>query len=216
MHRPLLVALAISCSLLMNSKAQPQEHEKTFSAAEVLKWQEREFAAPSSYRLSDNGDYLIASCQPGQASALYLEQALKIDETPYLNWRWRIPKSPPKLAAERSKQGDDFMARIYAVSEQGIFGLATKAVNFVWAAEPAIGSAWPNPFTDQAMMVVQRNSESATATWLTEQVNLAEQFQRHYDLTLDHIDGLALMVDCDNSGGHREFHLERIWFSAQP
>ena len=46
------------------------------------------------------------------------EQAVDLARTPWLNWRWRAAETPAWSAAdERSKQGDDFLARVYVIKE---------------------------------------------------------------------------------------------------
>ncbi|MGQ4277298.1 DUF3047 domain-containing protein [Pseudidiomarina sp. E22-M8] len=203
------VALGVIASATVSSTLFAQE--LNFTPVTIVDWPVREFEHPSNYQLQDG--VLNATCTAGQASALYLEQEVALSQQPYLNWRWRVIRSPLALTNERVKGGDDFSARIYAVAERGLFGLTSKAVNFVWTHDQPVGASWPNPFTEQAMMVAMRNQSSPTHEWVTERVHLPKQFQRHFGLQLDAIDALALMVDCDNAGGKRHFQLERIWFS---
>ncbi|MDN7125451.1 DUF3047 domain-containing protein [Pseudidiomarina terrestris] len=201
-------------ALLSAAVLSPQAlavEDSNFAPASIIEWPVREFEAPSSYQVTDG--VLNATCKSGQASALYLERELELTEKPYLNWRWRVMQPPLALDEERVKAGDDFSARIYAVAERGLFGLSSKAVNFVWTYDQPIGASWPNPFTEQAMMVAMRNQSSPIGEWVTETVHLPEHFQRHFGVQVETIDGLALMVDCDNAGGERRFQLQRIWFS---
>lgn len=208
-QRILIASIIVGAALPGALSAQ----DLNFSPATIVDWPVREFEEPSSYQLQDN--VLDASCTSGQASALYLERQIALSEQPYLNWRWRVMQPPLAVDEERVKGGDDFSARIYAVAERGLFGLSSKAINFVWTHAQPIGASWPNPFTEQAMMVAMRNQSSPTNEWVTEKVHLPDHFQRHFNLQLEAIDGLALMVDCDNAGGERRFQLERIWFSAE-
>ncbi|MFC0446165.1 DUF3047 domain-containing protein [Pseudidiomarina halophila] len=205
-----LTASIIFCA---TAPGVPFAQDLNFTPAAIVDWPVRKFEERSTYQLQDG--VLDASCKAGQASALYLEKEIGLSEHPYLNWRWRLMQPPLALDEERVKAGDDYSARVYAVAERGLFGLSSKAINFVWTYDQPIGASWPNPFTEQAMMVAMRNQSSPINEWVTEKVHLPDHFQRHYDLQLEAIDGLALMVDCDNAGGERRFQLQRIWFSAE-
>ncbi|MEL7799408.1 DUF3047 domain-containing protein [Idiomarina loihiensis] len=207
--RPFVCAFAC-CLLPVAANAQ------TFFAQLIASWDSRSFAGASHYeQVKDNrgNTYLKASCQAGNASALYRDQSLDITTDSALSWTWRLPSALPNNPQELQQQGDDFSARLYVVVKRGFLNLNTVAINYVWSSNQPIGASWSNPFTEQAMMVVVANTTTPVGQWQTEHRNIRADFNRFFDIDISTIDGLAIMVDCDNYGVNREFHLRRITLS---
>lgn len=185
----------ISFSLLLplSSQAAP-----AYSPGDILDWQVKRFAEPTQYTL--DGNKLQAECQGGEASALYLEQQIDLRETPILSWSWAVSGVYSKID-ETGKAGDDYPVRIYVVKDGGLLPWRTLAVNYVWASSQPQRSHWPNPFTGNAQMLAVRSGTPAKPGELvSEQRNVREDFRQLHATELQHVDGIALMTDCDNAG----------------
>ncbi|MEL0167158.1 MAG: DUF3047 domain-containing protein [Pseudomonadaceae bacterium] len=172
-----------------------------FSPADISQWPERTFTEPTRYQLDNrNGQTLLrADCANGQASARYLKQQIDLNATPILRWSWRISR-PFQQLDETSKAGDDYPARLYVVKDGGLLPWRTLAVNYVWSSSQPIGSKWPNAYTTNAQMLAVSSGAPDGTALVTITRNVREDFQRLHGQTLDQIDGLAIMTDCDNSG----------------
>ena len=106
---------------------------------------------------------------------LRLEQAVDLDRTPRLAWRWRIDAPLEGEAAkvdERTRAGDDFAARVYvlfpfdperasimqrlerAVGE-GLYGaeMPGATLSYVWPRAVPAGTAWTSPARSEAILV---------------------------------------------------------------
>ncbi len=98
-------------------------------------WEEKEFSGHTRYQLKRRVDGVTALYAVSQASASGLFKKIHIDlnKTPYLNWSWKIDR-PLKGLNERSKEGDDYAARIYVVKKHALFFWKTRALNYVWSS----------------------------------------------------------------------------------
>ncbi|WP_226801612.1 DUF3047 domain-containing protein [Alkalilimnicola sp. S0819] len=186
-----------------------------FSRTGLSGWEERSFEGNSRYRLEEqNGRQVLHASCDGTASVLYREQEVDLRETPILRWRWRVDEVF-QGNDERSKAGDDYAARVYVVVDGGLLPWRTLAVNYVWAGGEPRGQAWPNAFTGNAMMLALRSGERDTGAWREERRDVREDFRRLHEREIDVIDGVALMTDCDNTGGQAEAWFGDIRFEAR-
>jgi hypothetical protein len=89
-----------------------------------------------------------------------------------LRWSWKIGGTIPN-GNERTKEGDDYAARVYVVFPRTLFW-RTKAINYIWANKLPKGESLPNAFTSNAMMVAVESGDGKAGTWVTEERNLYE------------------------------------------
>lgn len=186
-----------------------------FSRGEIDGWQTRGFddIPASDYELVEKDGRRVLRGQCDDSASIFgTEQRIDLERTPYLHWSWRVDGVYADLD-ERTRAGDDFPARVYAVIDGGWRIWRTRAINYVWASREPVGAAWPNPFKEQAMMVVV---ESGTGGWQHEVRDVRADFREHFDRDTDHIDGIALMVDCDNHGGRGRAWFGDIYLSDSP
>ena len=171
-----------------------------FSSGDIAGWEVRKFEGETRYRIVElEGRRVLEADSAASASSLYLEREIDLSETPILEWRWRIEKTPG-VGNERIKEGDDFAARVYAVAPgPGMFGLPI-AISYVWAGSARIGDAWPNPFTSKVMMFALDSGDGKAGIWRTHRRNVRADFLRLFGRKVDRLEGVAVMTDSDNSG----------------
>lgn len=185
-----------------------------FSQMSLSGWKEKSFSGETEYKLvsADGKSFLRAEAHAG-ASALYKKIKVDLNKIPYLNWSWRIDKSLSSLD-ELTKPGDDYAARVYVIARHGIAPWKTKALNYVWSSNVQAEDAWPNAFTDKAMMIPLRTPVDGDA-WQNEKVNVKKDFEKYFGLNVDHISGVAIMTDTDNAQLHAIAKYGDIYFTAQ-
>lgn len=168
----------------------------------VAGWREVVFDGHTRY--GPAGDCVRARSQDA-ASGLIQRVEASLAQTPWLHWQWRAaaPLQGGSAASERSKQGDDFLARVYVIRE-GFFPWQTRAINYVWARAEPVGASWPNPFADNARMVVVQSGGEGLGEWQAFRRNIAEDFRRYHGETVEQVDAVAVMTDTDNTGGEAE------------
>ena len=171
-----------------------------FSAGDIDDWQVREFEGHTRYRIVEiEGRKVLEADSDSSASSLYLEREIDLSETPVLEWSWRVEK-PPGVTDERTKDGDDFAARVYVVAPgEGIFGIPIS-ISYVWAGQARVGEFWPNPFTSRVMMFALDSGKQAAGTWRTHKRDVRADFLRLFGRKVDKLEGIAIMTDSDNSG----------------
>ncbi len=187
-----------------------------FSKGDLSAWEEKSFKGNSQYTFVKSagqvGMVLQASTN-GQASGLFKEVTVDLNKTPYLHWSWRV-NDIFSGNDERSKDGDDYPARIYVVVSGGVFFWNTKAVNYVWSSNQPQGSEWPNAYTGSAKMIAVQTGDEKVGQWVHERRNVREDLQRLFGDDLSHIDAVAVMVDGDNTGQTAMSYFGDIFFSG--
>lgn len=170
-----------------------------FSSGDTDDWQVRQFEGETRYRVVElEGRKVLEADSDSSASSLYLERKIDLSETPVLEWSWRIEK-PPGVTDERTKNGDDFAARVYVVAPgEGIFGLPL-GISYVWAGQAKVGDFWPNPFTSRVMMFALDSGTGAAGTWRTHRRDVRADFLRLFGRKTERLEGVAIMTDSDNS-----------------
>lgn len=210
-------ALAIVSLALLQASAASAESRLPigeFSRNSLAGWESKSFKNQTDYSLQDlDGTTVLRAVSKDAASGLYKEQRIDLEQTPYLNWSWRITERLHGLN-EQSKPGDDYAARVYVIVNGGLAFWRTRAVNYVWAGSSAKENIWPNAFAgDHAMMLALRGPEAPLHTWLQEKRNVRADLKKLLDEDIRYIDAVALMSDTDNSGGQVLAYYGDIWFS---
>lgn len=210
----LTLSLLLTTTTFGESLAEGTVTVITFSEKNLNDWENKSFSGETHYSLKEENQkpYLHATSSQS-ASALYKKVKININDTPYLNWSWRIGQALPELD-EQTKKGDDYAARIYVVFKTGYTPLSAKALNYVWSSNNDPDAHWPNAYTEKAIMIPLRSNQDETNHWKTEKVNIKEDLMKHFDKTPKYIDAIAIMTDTDNSEGTASASYGDIYFST--
>jgi hypothetical protein len=212
---PLTLLVVITCTLLVTITVAANENRipGEFSEGNIAGWEEKSFEGNSQYSLvkTNIGQVLRASTD-GNASGLFKEVSVDLIKTPWINWSWKIENTFSDNN-ERSKEGDDYAARVYIVVSGGAFFWNTKALNYVWASHEPKNSSWPNAYTGNAKMFAVRSGDIELGQWLKEKRNAREDFKKLFGEDITKIDVIAVMVDGDNTGQSATSYFGDIYFS---
>ena len=187
------------------------------------------------YSLVKDGARIVVKAT-SQASSSGLTREIQIDpkEYPIIQWQWKA-SNILKAGNVAKKEGDDYPARIYVTFQYdsqkvGLFGKAKYeaakliygrypplgAINYIWESRAPVGTAVPNPFTDQVHMIVVESGSSKLNTWITEERNVYEDYRRAFGEEPPMISGVAIMTDTDNTNESAEAYYGDIAFKKRP
>jgi Protein of unknown function (DUF3047) len=210
--------LWLSCfwSVLLPLSAETRIPVGEFSSNHLHGWEHKRFKGETRYQLQLlEGRTVLKADSQASGSGLFNEQRIDLEQTPFLNWSWRIANRLQGLN-EQSKAGDDYAARVYVVVKGGLAFWQTKAINYVWAGNSRKDSVWPNAFAgDHAMMLALRGPEAPLNVWKTEKRNIRTDLNALFGEDITTIDAVAIMADTDNSGGSASAAYGDIWFSKE-
>ena len=139
-----------------------------------------------------------------------------------LGWRWKVEQGLPRTVDERTREGDDFAARVSAVfafdparaswAERAkravastLYGMEPpgRSLGFVWARARGRQEAWESPYGMGVQLVALRGPGDG-ATWHAEEVELIAAHRRHLPAPPTRLMGIALMTDADNGCSRSE------------
>lgn len=170
-----------------------------FHAGAGPAWESKSFKGETRYfpGIADGVPCLRAESS-ASASGLFHKVAYDAAAEPILTWTWKVDNIIVK-GDPRTKGGDDYPARIYVVFPSLLFW-KTKALNYVWATNLPEGTAIPNSFTGNAMMVAVENGPAHVGQWRNYRRNIYQDFRKFFGNEPPPVGAIAIMTDTDNTG----------------
>lgn len=208
--------LPVLATALFSTQAWGEQiHIGRFSNHDLSGWKEKSFVGNTQYSLSQEDNKAVLKAHTaGTASGMFHEIDIDLNKTPYLNWSWKIDNTY-QGNNERSKDGDDYPARIYVVVSGGLFFWNTRAINYVWSSNQTTGTSWNNAYTNNAKMIAVRSGNGQTGCWLTEKRNVREDLKQLFGEDISKIHGVAIMSDSDDHGQSATAYYGDIFFSDE-
>ena len=178
---------------------------------------------------SDSGTVVRARSEGG-AGGLVTERRIDLTKYPILEWRWKVDSVVVDGNA-RTKDGDDYAARIYVTFDYDDLGftdtiklkalralgydqIPARALNYIWANQVAQGTVLENAFTDWVMMVAVKSGPGAAGQWHTERRNVLADYRAAFGEDPPPVNGVAIMTDTDNTGGAATAYYGNIVFRS--
>lgn len=161
---------------------------------------------------NENGNFLKAVAD-NAASGLGKEVKIDLNKTPFINITWKIEKDLPGIN-ENTKKGHDFAARVFVIKKTGATPLSNRAINYVYSSNSKVGFNSPSPYTKKSIDNVLATTKENLNKWITVKANVKEDFKKFHDLDVNELDGLAIMVDTDNSKMKAISYFQNIYFSS--
>jgi len=161
---------------------------------------------------NENGNFLKGIAD-NAASGLGKKTEINLNKTPFINITWKIEKDLPG-GKENTKKGHDFAARVFVIKKTGATPLSNRAINYVFSSNNKIGVSSPSPYTKKSIDKVLASTKENLNEWITVKANVKEDFKKFHNLDVNQLDGLAIMVDTDNSKMKAISYFQNIYFSA--
>ena len=209
--RCFIVLIIFSSSSIANEVKVFEFTDKELSELSVRKVRGADNKTIYSVGSNDNGNYLKAVAD-NAGSGLGKEIKIDLNKTPFINITWKIEQDLSGIN-EKTKKGHDFAARVFAVKKTGATPLSNRAINYVFSSNVKVGENWPSPYTKKSIDNVLSTTKENLNKWVTVKANVKEDFKKFHDLTVDELDGLAIMSDTDNSKLKSVAYYQNIFFS---
>lgn len=206
-------ALAAVLLLIASSAAYTQ----TVNVSDFDRWESRSFTGETQYAVDRrNNEAMLTADADGTASAFYRQGRIDLAATPCLSWAWKIENTAPSTLDERARSGDDYAARVYVVRRGGLAFWRAKTINYVWSANQAVGTRWPNAYAGANAQMWALNSGSALAgQWQWQTRDVIADWQQAFGEQVGSLDGIAIMTDGDDSGSQLSAAYAKLRFNAR-
>ena len=186
--------------------------EPELSKLEVRKVRGADSKTAYSVGTNENGNFLKAVAD-NAASGLGKEIKINLNKTPFINITWKVEKDLPGIN-ENTKKGHDFAARVFVIKKTGATPLSNRAINYVFSSNSEIGFNSPSPYTKKSIDKVLATTKQNLNEWVTVKANVKENFKKFHNLDVNELDGVAIMVDTDNSKMKAVSYFQNIYFSS--
>ena len=186
--------------------------ESELSKLEVRKVRGADSKTAYSVGVNDNGNFLKAIAD-NAASGLGKEIKINLNKTPFINITWKVEKDLTGIN-ENTKKGHDFAARVFVIKKTGATPLSNRAINYVFSSNSEIGFNSPSPYTKKSIDKVLATTKQNLNEWVTVKANVKENFKKFHNLDVNELDGVAIMVDTDNSKMKAVSYFQNIYFSS--
>lgn len=214
-HKTVALVVRTVCATLVicaqHTVAQPLD------VSDFEHWNSRSFSGETRYTISQQNNIPVLQARAdGTASAFYRQGSIDLTATPCLSWGWKIDASAPADMDERSRSGDDYVARVYVVRRGGLAFWRAKTINYVWSASQPSGARWPNAYAgDNAHMWALDSGNGRANQWQWHTRDIIADWQQAFGETITSLDGIAIMTDGDDSGSQLSAAYARLLFSAR-
>lgn len=151
-----------------------------------------------------------------------------------LAWRWKATRLPEK-GDLRTKEGDDYAARLYVLFDLRLaalpfgerFGVTmariiygedvpAAALCYVWATRAPTGTIAPNAYTGRVQMVVADSGTSNLGRWVAHERDVAADYRKAFGEAPPAVKGVVVSTDADNTGETAEAYYGDVVFRARP
>lgn len=200
-----LLVIAVMMTSVCTSPAlaiDSELHIGRFSSGNTSGWKEQTiglFKAKTTYVIAKDGDRtaLVARSNKSASGQIY---RLDLDpkEYPLLSWSWKIEHTIKK-GDEKTKEGDDFAARVYVVFPRGFFS-KTRAICYVWGNRLPRGGHVSSPFTNNVITVAVDSGNEQAGHWKSHQRNIYDDYRTFFSEEPTRLGAIAIMTDSDNTG----------------
>ena len=163
-------------------------------------WMMRPLAPrPTLYEVvSDRGNPALRATSYGGASALFRRLSIEQPEDLSLSWRWRVDRGVEN-EKERSKEGDDYAARVLVTFGENPFDRGSRILSYVWASSEPVGSVYPSPRSDSVATIVVESGGKAPGSWVNESRDVSADYRAAFGEEPERVSAVALVVDTDDT-----------------
>lgn len=166
-------------------------------------WIERKLgvAKPTKYEVKVENDtnQVLKATSIESASALWRMLDIRPGSVGKISWRWRVERTLSDKTKEKTKEGEDYAARVIVVFEPHLVSWKTRAICYVWAAKQPVGSIYRSPYASSVGVIVLQSGKDKRGEWIAEERNFVADYHKVFGRQPELVTAVALMVDTDNT-----------------
>ncbi len=138
-----------------------------------------------------------------------LERDVDVDpaQMPLLSWSWKVAQLPPAGDFRHSSTDDQAAQVLVAFSDH-------RVVSYIWDSNAPKGSAENASFIPllHVFAIVCESGSADINRWLTEERNVALDYQRAYGKPAPHVKGLRIQINSQHTGTVAESSFGEVAF----
>jgi hypothetical protein len=170
-------------------------------------WKEQTWAkAANDFEIvSDDGQPVLHLRSKADSSTISrdLKGSVDVNETPTLEWRWKVTTLPAGGNACR-KATDDQAAQVYVAWVRTPEAVRSRIIGYVWDSTAPAGTICKSEKSGTVTYVILRSGTDGLGKWITERRNVLEDFRKIYGEAPDKPTALALAIDSDDTRSSAE------------
>ncbi len=155
--------------------------------------------------VADNGQPVLRLRSKGETSTISrdLRGSVDLDETPILEWSWKVITLPSGGNACQ-KSTDDEAAQVYVAWLRAPESVRSRIIGYVWDSTAPAGTICKSQKTSTVTYIVLRSGADELGKWITERRNVVEDFRKIYGEAPDNPNALSLGIDSDDTRSSAE------------
>ncbi len=213
-----LLALTVSTAVWAGDRVVVEDWSKTRLGSRGIPdgWKGQSWGHPA-YDLAveeDDGRRVLhlRSRDEGSTITKEIEGRVHLDETPVLEWSWKVV-TLPKGGDCRHADTDDEAAQIYVAWPRFPEALRSRIIGYVWDASAPVGTVVRSEKTSTVTYVVVRSGPAELRRWLTERRNVVEDFKRIYGEAPPSPGAVSVSIDSNDTHSTAESFVGEIAFT---
>jgi len=151
----------------------------------------------------------------GDAFGVKKEMSFDIRQYPYLSWRWRATKLPPK-GDIRKRETDDQAGQIYVLFPKFPSMLNTRSMGYIWDSLAPAGYAGTSTAYSKMKYVVLQSGPAKLNRWITETRNVYEDYKKLFEEDPPTVGAVLLYINTQHTQSSASCDYAEIFFSASP
>ena len=167
-------------------------------------------------RVSLDDEVMITHESNSSASGLFYDININLRKQGYryLNFEWKVEKF--KNTDETKKKFHDFPARIYLTYKDGIMPWNKYIINYVFSNTNLKNTHWKSPYNNlfiKSYDVALNGYHDPGFYWIKHKVDLRNDIHKFWNIDIEYLESIALMVDTDNTKTKTETSFKNIYLS---
>ena len=169
-------------------------------------WKARGGDPSKVYSIKTNPESYLEAKAISTAVSIAKKFEYDLEDYPFLSWQWRVLELP-RGGDERYKKTGDSAAAIYVIFP-GL--IRPDNIKYVWSTSLPISTTTESPYNSKTKIVVLRNQSSPIGIWVSEKVNVYEDYKRLFGNEPKQVKAIGLMSDSDNTTSRATAHYKKI------